>query len=305
MNESEKVVEVKHLTKNYGNFKAVTDVNLHVYKGDVYGFLGPNGAGKSTSLRCILSLISPDTGQIRIFGKDIHKHRYEILSRVGCIIEKPDFYGYLSARRNLEIFGRISGKQIGTGKISEILDFVGLSDRGGDSVSGFSHGMKQRLGIAQALLHDPDLIILDEPTTGLDPQGMIDIRNLILHLSHDLGKTIILSSHILYEIELIANRMVIIDKGKTLAEGSVSELLNQNELLVRFHVSDAEKAIGLLTESRESKNPRLISKNELEIVTGRENIPEINKRLIENGIDVFGIQSRRQLEDFFLQLTSH
>jgi ABC-type multidrug transport system ATPase subunit len=179
-----KIVEVKNLVKNYGSFCAVKDVSFDVYENDVFGFLGPNGAGKSTTIRTILSLIKPTSGAINLFGKPLKDNRNYILSKVGCIVEKPDFYKYLSAQKNLELFARISGNPINKSKISELIEFVGLKGREKDKFSGFSHGMKQRLGIAQTLLHNPDLIILDEPTTGLDPQGIIDIRNLILHLKN-------------------------------------------------------------------------------------------------------------------------
>ena len=160
---SEKIIEIKSIAKKFGLFEAVKDVSFHVNQGDVFGFLGPNGAGKSTTIRCMLSLIKPDSGSIEIFGKSIFTHRNEILSRTGSIIEKPDFYKYLSAEKNLEIFGRISGADVSKKNCHKILDFVGLAGREKDKVSGFSHGMKQRLGIAQALIHDPELIVLDEP----------------------------------------------------------------------------------------------------------------------------------------------
>jgi ABC-type multidrug transport system ATPase subunit len=212
----EKIVEINHLSKLFGKLRAVDDVSFDVYQGDVFGFLGPNGAGKSTTIRAMLSLITPTSGEIMLFGKELRKNRNFILSRIGCIVEKPDFYQYLSAEKNLEIFARVSGSSVSRSRIHEMIEFVGLRGREKDKVGHFSHGMKQRLGIAQTILHDPDLIILDEPNTGLDPQGSIDIRNLILQLKNERNKTILLSSHILSEIELIANRMVIIAKGKTI-----------------------------------------------------------------------------------------
>ena len=164
------IISIRHLAKRFGNFEAVKDLSLEVQQGDVYGFLGPNGAGKSTTMRCMLSLIKPDQGDIHLFGKDIRNERSAILARVGCLIEKPDFYKFLSAYRNLELFSNISGKPSSRKEIYDMLEFVGLQGREKDQVGGFSHGMRQRLGIAQTLLHNPDLIVLDEPTTGLDPQ---------------------------------------------------------------------------------------------------------------------------------------
>ena len=237
---SEKAIEVKQLAKSFGSFQAVRDVSFSVNKGDVFGFLGPNGAGKSTTIRCLLSLIKPNAGEVKLFGMDYSGNRAAILSRIGSIIEKPDFYKYLSAKKNLEIFARISGADVNKKQILEMLDFVGLSGREGDKVGGFSHGMKQRLGIAQTLLHQPDLIILDEPTTGLDPQGIVEIRNLILRLKNEQNKTILLSSHQLSEIELIANRMVIINRGKSIMEGEVQALLNAQELVLRVETNEVE-----------------------------------------------------------------
>ncbi|MBK9461233.1 MAG: ABC transporter ATP-binding protein [Sphingobacteriales bacterium] len=301
MTDPNKIIEVKNLVKHYGNFKAVEEVTFDVYKGDVFGFLGPNGAGKSTTIRTILSLIKPTAGEIRLFGKELSKNRNYILSKIGCIVEKPDFYLYLSAQKNLEIFGRVSGTNITQNNIHQMLEFVGLKGREKDQVSGFSHGMKQRLGIAQTLLHNPQLIILDEPTTGLDPQGIIDIRNLILQLRNEQNKTVVLSSHILSEIELIANRMVIINKGKTIVQGSVADLLNQNDVIVLFGVSNTQKAMQVLTQQLPQNNYTILD-NKIQVAISNEKIPIINKLLCDNQIDVFSIESKRKLEDYFLKL---
>ncbi len=297
-----KIVEVKNLVKNYGSFCAVKDVSFDVYENDVFGFLGPNGAGKSTTIRTILSLISPTSGSINLFGKSLAKNRNYILSKIGCIVEKPDFYKYLSAQKNLELFARISGNDITKLRISELIDFVGLAGREKDKVSGFSHGMKQRLGIAQTLLHNPDLIILDEPTTGLDPQGIIDIRNLILQLKNEKNKTVIISSHILSEIELIANRMIIINKGKTIVQGGVSELLNSQEVIVLFKVDAIDKAMQLLKQSTFSTCETTIQDFNILIHTSTNLIPIINKLFCDNGINVSTIEAKRKLEDYFLRL---
>ena len=298
----EKIVEVKHLVKHYGKFHAVEDVSFDVFRGDVFGFLGPNGAGKSTTIRTLLSLIKPTKGEIRLFGKDLIKNRNYILQRIGCIVEKPDFYKYLSAEKNIEIFARLSGVTVTKSKVHEIIEFVGLKGREKDKLGGFSHGMKQRLGIAQTLIHDPELIILDEPTTGLDPQGIIDIRNLILQLKNERNKTVLLSSHILSEIELIANRMVIISKGKTIVQGSVSELLNAQELVVSFSVDNIEKAIQLLGSLPEKNILDKIEDQNLLLHISQENIPVINKLFCDNDIKVFSIEAKRKLEDYFLKL---
>lgn len=300
--DTDKIIEVENLSKYYGNFKAVEKVSFDVYRGDVFGFLGPNGAGKSTTIRTILSLIKPTSGQIRLFGKELSKNRNYILSKIGCIVEKPDFYLYLSAQKNLEIFGRISGANIAKNKVQEMLEFVGLKGRENDKVAGFSHGMKQRLGIAQTLLHNPELIILDEPTTGLDPQGIIDIRHLILQLRNEQNKTVVLSSHILSEIELIANRMVIINKGKTMVQGNVAELLNKEDLLVLFVVSNADKAMQVLSQHLPQNSIVLLDNGKIQLAIAHEKIPIANKILSDNQIEVFGIESKRKLEDYFLKL---
>jgi ABC-type multidrug transport system ATPase subunit len=298
----EKIIEVSNLVKFYGKFKAVDDASFDVYRGDVYGFLGPNGAGKSTTIRTLLSLIKPSSGQIKIFGKDLEKNRGRILSKIGCIVEKPDFYNYLSAEKNLKIFARISGVNVPQKKVHEMIDFVGLKGRAKDKVREFSHGMKQRLGIAQTLLNDPELIILDEPTTGLDPQGIIDIRNLILQLKTEHNKTILLSSHILAEIELIANRMVIINKGKTVVQGDVKDLLNAQDMVVVFQVDDSEKAKQLVQNSSLKVAIDRTDGNNLAIHISQDKVPILNKMFCDNGIQVFSIEAKRKLEDYFLKL---
>ena len=298
---NEVIVSVEGLSKKFGTFEAVKDVSFKVHRGDVFGFLGPNGAGKSTTIRCLLSLISPDQGKVSLFGKSFQTNRREILSNVGSIIEKPDFYRYLSAEKNLEIFARISGAEVSKKEIQEMLDFVGLGDRGKHKVKGFSHGMKQRLGIAQTLLHKPDLIILDEPTTGLDPQGIVEVRNLILRLKNEQNKTIILSSHQLAEIELISNRMVIINQGKTIVEGSVEELLNAQELVVRFEVDRLEEARRLVSSAYSTAEVNVISEKEFDIALEQQQIPLVNKLFVENGINVTAIEPKRKLEDYFLK----
>ena len=299
---SEEVIKVEKLAKNFGSFEAVRDVSFTVNKGDVFGFLGPNGAGKSTTIRCLLSLIRLNAGTIQMFGKSYATHRYEILSKIGSIIEKPDFYNYLSAQKNLEIFARISGATVSTKEIHEMLEFVGLGGRGKDKTKGFSHGMKQRLGIAQTLLHKPELIILDEPTTGLDPQGIIEIRNLILRLKNEQNKTILLSSHQLSEIELIANRMVIITKGKSLVEGNVQELLNAQELTVRLELSDVNKAIPLIQHHFVNVEITRINEVEISLSIEKQQVPHLNKMLGDNNILVYALEPKRKLEDFFMKI---
>jgi ABC-2 type transport system ATP-binding protein len=299
----DKIIEINSLTKDFKELRAVNSLNLNVFEGDVFGFLGPNGAGKSTTIRMLLSLIKPTEGSIKLFGKTLEKNRIEILKRIGAIVEKPDFYGYLSAYKNLEILGKISGKEINKKRIMEVLELVGLSKRFNSKVKTFSHGMKQRLGLGQALLHNPDLIILDEPTTGLDPQGMKEIRDLILHLSKVEKKTIFLSSHILYEVELVANRMIIINKGTTRVEGYVKDLLNAKKLKVSFEVDDEVKTKSLLSQSGWITKLESEAKNVFMFLLENNEIADLNKYLVENGIAVSALIPTRSLEDYFLKIT--
>ena len=299
----DKIIEINSLTKDFKDLRAVNSLNLNVFEGDVFGFLGPNGAGKSTTIRMLLSLIKPTEGSIKLFDKTLQKNRIEILKRIGAIVEKPDFYGYLSAYKNLEILGKISGKEISKNRIMEVLELVGLSKRFKSKVKTFSHGMKQRLGLGQALLHNPDLIILDEPTTGLDPQGMKEIRDLILHLSKVEKKTIFLSSHILTEVELVANRMIIINKGTTKVEGYVKDLLNAKKLKVSFEVNDEEKTNSLLAQSDWINKLESQAKTIFMFSLENDEIADLNRYLVENGIAVSAVIPTRSLEDYFLKIT--
>jgi ABC-type branched-subunit amino acid transport system ATPase component len=299
----EQILKVRGLEKSFGDFKAVDGLDLDVYRGDVFGFLGPNGAGKSTSIRMLLSLIKPTAGTIEIFGKNFENDRNYILSRIGSIVEKPDFYKYLSAKKNIEIFARLSGVSKSNSQIEELIEFVGLKGRGDDKVKNYSHGMKQRLGLAQALVHDPELIILDEPTTGLDPQGIIDIRNLILYLSKEKNKTIFLSSHILSEMELIATRMAIINKGKCVAQGSIHDLLNDDDRIVTITVSEVDTVLNYINASAWKTHINSVDGDTILFNLTFKQISELNKELVNQGFNIHGLESRRQLEDFFLKLT--
>jgi ABC-type multidrug transport system ATPase subunit len=300
---SEKIIEVKGLTKQFKEVRAVDNLNLNVFRGDVFGFLGPNGAGKSTTIRMLLTLIRPTAGNIKIFDKPLKEKRKDILRKIGAIVEKPDFYLYLSAYKNLEILGDISGANPDSKKIMELLELVGLEKRYKSKVKTFSHGMKQRLGLAQALLHDPELIILDEPTTGLDPQGMKEIRDLIIHLSKEKGKTIFLSSHILSEVELIANRMIIINKGTTIVEGNVQDLLNSGILKVRIEVDDYNKTMNLINNSAWKEKLNSDSGTVLFFNLVKDEIPELNKYLVQNEVKVNALVPIRSLEEYFLSIT--
>lgn len=296
------IIELRGLRKHYGDFHAVDGLDLTVEPGDVYGFLGPNGAGKSTTIRMLMSLIRPTDGSIRLFGLDLATHREQVLRRIGAIVERPDFYNYLTARRNLELLGRMSGADTSRAAIMRILGIVGLGERADSKVKTFSHGMKQRLGIAQALLHDPDLIVLDEPTTGLDPQGMKDIRDLILSLSADHRKTIFLSSHILPEVELTANRMVIINRGKAVVEGAVQDLLDAGRVRVTIGTPDPLGAAQALADTAFAEDLHQAD-GAIVLLAERKDLPHIVDRLVAAGVAVESVVPVRSLEEYFLSLT--
>ncbi len=298
------IIQVKGLTKSFKNLTAVKDLSFTVQEGDVYGFLGQNGAGKSTTIRMLLTLIEPTTGSIELFGMPLRTHRTEILKQVGAVIEKPDVYKYLSAIDNLRIFARLSGLKPTEQQLMQQLEMVGLAERAKDIVKTFSQGMKQRLGIAVALIHDPKLIILDEPTNGLDPQGIADIRNLIRHLSRDLNKTILVSSHLLNEIEQIATRLLIIDKGSKLVEGTAADLFDPSQTLVELETLDNDMALIQLEQSKWSANLQPRRTGTLLIKLHRNQIPYLHKDLVDMQIPVLSMQPRHSLEDYFLQVTS-
>lgn len=297
----EVVLRTSGLSKRFGGRWAAKDLDLEVHRGDVFGFLGPNGAGKSTTIRMILTLLRPTAGSIEIFGKDLHRNRSSVLSRVCGIVEKPDFYLYLSPYRNLEIFGSMT-RRVGRDEIMEALDMVGLKSRAFEKVKTFSHGMKQRLGIAQALLTKPDLIILDEPTSGLDPQGMKEVRELIKKLSMERNMTIFLSSHLLSEVELVATRMAVINRGELIVQGSVSELLEREATEYAIQVSPLDTAIKLIgtlswAEVLSAEN------NRIEVRVGLGHASELNRLLVTSHIEVSSFFPHRTLEDYFLKIT--
>jgi ABC-type multidrug transport system ATPase subunit len=297
----EVVLQTKGLSKKFGKRWAAKDLNLEVHRGDIFCFLGPNGAGKSTTIRMILTLLSPTAGSIEIFGKDLHKNRHAILSRVCGIVEKPDFYLFLSAYKNLEILGSMT-RRVRSDEIMETLDVVGLKSRAFEKVKTFSHGMKQRLGIAQALLTKPELIILDEPTSGLDPQGMKEVRELIKKLSVESEMTIFLSSHLLSEVEIVATRMAVINRGAMMVQGSISELLEREATKYTIQVKPLDAAIELIerlpwAEILSTENGKI----ELHVDPGHSS--ELNRLLVSNQIEVSSFYPHRTLEDFFLKIT--
>src|ERR1051326_3069677 len=298
------VIDVTQVTKNFKEVKAVDDLSFSVPLGKVYGFLGQNGAGKSTMIRMLLTLVEPSSGKIEIFGMDLRKCRKQILRRVGAIIEQPDLYKYLTANQNLEIFASMSGVKMSGKKLLEHLNMVGLVERANSKVKTYSQGMKQRLGIATALIHNPDLIILDEPMNGLDPQGIADVRNLILHLSRDLGKTVFISSHLLSEMELIADSMLIIDRGKKVVEGKMADLFDPAETMVELQTNNTEEVYAKLKQT--DVKDQVFSKRGDYILfkLHRNEVPGLIKKLVQMNIDIVSLYSRHSLENYFLSLTT-
>lgn len=270
----------------------------------MYGFLGQNGAGKSTTIRMLLTLIAPTAGSIKMFGLDLKTNRKQVLQQTGAVIEKPDVYKFLSAYENLKLFAALSGIKPTQKELLQQLDMVGLAGREYDKVKTFSQGMKQRLGIAIALIHNPKLIILDEPTNGLDPQGIADIRNLILHLSREMKKTVFVSSHLLTEIEQVATRVLIIDKGKKVIEGSAQQMFDPAQTIVEVDTLNNESALALLQQSQWQAALQPRRSHTIILKINRTNIPQLHTWLVQQGIQVLSVQPRHSLEDLFLQVTS-
>ena len=299
------VIEVRELTKSFNEITAVDNLTFTVKEKEVYGFLGENGAGKSTTIRMLLSLIRPTKGEIRIFGLDLSTHRKEILKRTGAIIEKPDLYKYLTAIENLNLFAVMSGLRLNRKQLMDKLEKVGLGERADSKIKTFSQGMKQRLGIAVALVHDPDLIILDEPMNGLDPQGIADIRNLINHLSKDLGRTVFISSHLLSEMEQVADSLLIIHKGKKIAEGNMQELLSPEQSRIEIETKSASEFIQKLHQT--SWGAKIISVNGQKIMMQlkKDDVPLLIQELSEMKVDIYSVHKKNSLEDYFLSITGH
>ena len=301
----EHIVAVHGLTKTFGSFVAVDDLSFAINKGSIYGFLGQNGAGKSTTMRMLLGLIYPTAGEVMINGEKLNSNRNKALQHIGAIIERPDLYGYLSAWDNLRIFARLSNKKISASRLHEVIEIVGLQGREKDKVKAYSQGMKQRLGIAVALVHDPELLILDEPTNGLDPQGIAEMRDLVRTLGTQMGKTILISSHLLHEIEQVATDMLVIHKGRKIAEGKVSELLNLNETLFEVKILPDDSITEKLQEKgwgqyiADGGNSSMLL-----FKMHPRKMPGLNKYLVEQQVHVLEIKSRHSLEAYFLTLTN-
>jgi len=296
------VIKITKVSKSFGTLKAVNDLSLSVPEGAIFGFLGPNGAGKSTTIRLLLSLLKPDTGEIELLDRSVVVDRNAALWKVGAFVEEPDFYINLSARQNLRLLARLTGT-VDDDRIREVLDIVDLTDRADDKVKAYSRGMRQRLGIAQALLDRPQLLILDEPTSSLDPSGIRDIRQLIIHLAAKEKITVFLSSHILHEVEQMCTDVAVIHQGRLIKSGRVSELLRSSGFVsTEFRVADLERAQLLLETDPAVANTK-IEGGIVKVSVNREEIPRLTRKLIDSGIEIQAIIPRTSLEDYFLALT--
>jgi ABC-2 type transport system ATP-binding protein len=302
MNSSASVIRTHDLTKRFKKLTAVDEVNFKVNRGEVFGFLGPNGAGKTTTIAMLLGLVQPTAGSAEILGHDIRRDLSIALRRVGAIVETPAFYPYMSGIDNLRIFARIDGGD--TEKyIPSILEQVGLEGRGKDKVGTYSQGMRQRLGLGAALLGDPELLILDEPTNGLDPAGMQEMRVLIRRLSDEEGKTVFLSSHLLHEIEQVCDRVLILNKGQVIAQGEVKELLSQAHAL-ELRIEDAVRAAEVVSEL-EWVEGTSHEGDRLHIQAPPERAPEILAALASRSLFPFEVRPiASTLESVFLDLTN-
>ncbi len=312
MNTAELVLSVQNVKKRIKNKEIIKGISFDVYAGEIFGFLGPNGSGKTTTIRMLVDLIKPTEGKIQVCGYDVHKQHNEALSQIGCIVENPELYSYLTGYENLQHFARmLSG--IGDQRIAEVVKIVGMEHRIQDKVSTYSLGMRQRLGIAQALLGRPKLLILDEPTNGLDPQGIKEMREFLRQLA-DGGLSVFVSSHLLSEIQLMCDRVAIISHGKVIQVGVVDELIGQAEGKVIWTCAPAKLAeftikkssVLLKWEESSIEHDPKSGVSRLRVVTSmnREHVPLLSNELIQAGVQLYAVELKNPtLEDLFLGLT--
>ena len=296
------ILKINNLTKIYNNNKVIDNVTMRIKKGEIYGFLGPNGAGKSTIMKIILNLVKPTEGEVLVFDKDSNKDNFDILKRIGSLIESPYFYDKLTARENLDLHCEYMGYH-NKERIKEVLDFVGLHNIEKKHVCDFSLGMKQRLAIARAIITQPEFLILDEPINGLDPEGIKEMRLMIKKLNEKYGTTILISSHILSEIELIADTIGVIKNGRILEEISMKDMQKYNSNYIELEVNNLEKTGYLIEEEFGIKNYKIISENKIRIYDLTVSKNEISKLLINNNIELESISKKEStLEEYFLKL---
>ncbi|WP_264740649.1 ABC transporter ATP-binding protein [Cytobacillus firmus] len=296
-------VQLENVTKIIGKKTIIDNISFEIYPGEVFGFLGPNGAGKTTTIRMLVGLIKQTSGKVEICGFDVRKQFVQAMQRLGSIVENPELYKYLSGRENLQIFARML-PDVDEERIQEVIDLVDLTARIDDQVRTYSLGMRQRLGIAQALLGRPDVLILDEPTNGLDPMGIKDLRTFIRKLVDDTGLSVLVSSHILSEIELLADRVAIMSYGKIVKVGSVSDLVGALSSGVDWRVSDSFRALAILQKSPYVQSAELYDDHTIHTLMDESKTSILNEALMKTGIDVWTIERKVQtLEDLFISLT--
>ncbi len=289
-------VEARGLSKAYGRIHAVDGIDITVDEGDIYGFLGPNGAGKTTAMRMLLGLLRPDAGRVRLFGRDPSAEGPAALAGVAGFVETPHFYPYLTGRKNLELLAGFDGGDART-RIDDVLETVELRDRAGDKVGGYSQGMKQRLGLAASLLRDPRLLILDEPTNGLDPGGIRDMRGLILDLA-GRGMTIFLSSHLLAEVEELCTRVSVVNAGRIVYEGALAELRATAAGRYRVRTTDQDAALRVVGDAAALQGGDVVFAGDEAFAV------DVSRRLVQAGIGISAlVPERATLEDLFFQLT--
>ena len=298
------ILQTSHLSKTIDGKQLVTDVNIHVKKGEVYGFLGPNGAGKTTVMKMLTNLWKPTSGTVALFGKALEKTSYEELKRMGSIIEFPTFYDYMSGKDNLQLHCEYMG-YYNKGSVEEALGMLGLSDAANKPAGSYSLGMRQRLGIARAILCKPELVILDEPTNGLDPAGMKQIRDLFRMLCTEYGMTFMISSHLLPEIESIADTVGVIHHGKMMKEISMKEIAETNTAYIELAVENTKKAAYVLAEKMQLSNFKIVNDSGIRIYEQGVTTQKISKELMANDVEIASIsQHTENLEDYFLKITS-
>ena len=298
------ILQTSHLSKTIDGKQLVTDVNIHVKKGEVYGFLGPNGAGKTTVMKMLTNLWKPTSGTVALFGKALEKNSYEVLKRMGSIIEFPTFYDHMSGKDNLQLHCEYMG-YYNKGSVEEALQMLGLSDAADRPAGSYSLGMKQRLGIARAILCKPELVILDEPTNGLDPAGMKQIRDLFRMLCTEYGMTLMISSHLLPEIESIADTVGVIHHGKMMKEISMKEIAETNTAYIELAVEDTKKAAYVLAEKMQLSNFKIVNDSGIRIYEQGVTTQKISRELMANDVEIASIsQHTETLEDYFLKITN-
>lgn len=299
------VLEIKNLTKSYGKRKVIDNISLEIKEGEIFGFLGPNGSGKTTTIKMILRLIEKDSGEIKIKGYDNKKEFEKAMEYIGAIVENPDMYNYMSGKDNLKLHARL--RNIDEKRIDEVLELVGLKDRAKEKVKKYSLGMKQRLGLALTLLHKPRVLILDEPTNGLDPAGIKQLRNILKEIAHKNGVAVFVSSHILSEMQLMCDKIAVIDNGKIVKTENIThmEQPEDNESIdeiIEIKVKDVPKAIEILKQKFELQ-PQLVEGN-INITISNEKIPKVVKELAINDVEIHSVTPKEQsLEDLFFDAT--